>query len=110
LTVNNREVETVFMPEAGLDESNYVLNIAVLGSDIKTDVKAGENRNRQLKHDFTVLGYKKISMNKTDSEHTIKTQLPDIIETAPRMAISAWVNKDNDLTPIQAAGGWLENN
>lgn len=108
LTVNNREVETVFMPDAGLDESNYVLNIAVLGSDIKTDVKAGENRNRELKHDFTVLGYKTIPMLKNDSEHTIKTQFPDIIETAPRMAIAAWVNKDNDLTPIQAAGGWLD--
>lgn len=108
LTVNNREIATVFMPDAGLDESNYVLNVAVLGSDIKTDVKAGENSNRELKHDFTVLGYKKISMNKNDSEHTIKTQLPDIIETAPRMAVSAWINKDSDLIPIQAAGGWLE--
>ncbi len=108
LIVNNREVATVFMPAGGLDESGYVLNIAVLGLGIKTDVKAGENINKELKHDFTVLGYKKISMNRNDSGHTIKTGLPDIVETAPKMAVSAWVNKYDDPTPIQAAGGWLE--
>lgn len=110
LKVNNRDVAAAYKPHASVSGSDYVLNIAVLGFDIRTDVKAGENNNRELKHDFTVLGYKIILMNKRDADYEIMTNLPDIIETAPKMAVSAWVNQANDLTPIQAAGGWLDNN
>ncbi len=53
--------------------------------------------------------YKIIPLYKNESAYTVMTELPDIIETAPRMAISAWINKENDMTPVQAAGGWLSN-
>jgi hypothetical protein len=36
-------------------------------------------------------------------------ELPDIVETAPGMAVTAWINKENDMTPMQAVGGWLGN-
>ena len=109
LKISNMELSAVFNPVEVLSDKTLILNVAVLGFDIKTDVKAGENHNKELKHDFTVLGYKSIPLYKDNSAYSVMTELPDIVETAPRMAVSAWVNKENDMTPIQAAGGWLEN-
>ena len=107
LKINDMDMQASFMPTGKVLNQDLVLNIAVLGFDIKTDVTAGENRNRQLTHNFAVLGYKTIPLYKNDKGYAVATELPDIVETAPRMAISAWINKDNDLTPIQAVGGWL---
>jgi len=109
LKISNMELSAIFNTVEVLSDKTLILNVAVLGFDIKTDVKAGENHNKELKHDFTVLGYKSIPLYKDNSAYSVMTELPDIVETAPRMAVSAWVNKENDMTPIQAAGGWLEN-
>ena len=109
LKISDMEIAAKYEPTDDINDKTLILNIAVLGFDIKTDVKAGENSNKQLKHDFTVLGYKTIPLYKDKSSYAVVTELPDIVETAPRMAVSAWINKENDMTPIQAAGGWLEN-
>lgn len=108
LKINDMELTAEYNPPIPVTDTKLILNIAVLGFDITTDVKTGENRGKELKHDFTVLGYKSIPLYKELSTYVVMTELPDIVETAPRMAISAWVNKENDMTPIQAVGGWLE--
>ena len=108
LKINNMEMQAEYLPASPLKDNSLVLNIAVLGFDIKTNVKAGENRNRELTHNFAVLGYKTIPLYKNDHGYAVVTELPDIIETAPKMAISAWINKENNMTPIQAVGGWLD--
>lgn len=108
LKINDMNIEAQYMSVNKLEDKTLILNIAVLGFDIKTNVKAGENRNRELNHNFTVLGFKTIPLYKNDNGYAVMTELPDIVETAPRMAISAWINKENDMTPIQAVGGWLE--
>ncbi len=108
LNISDMALAAVFNPAEALTDKRLILNIAVLGFDIKTDVRSGENNNKQLRHDFTVLGYKSIPLYKDKSIYAVMTELPDIIETAPRMAVTAWINKENDMTPIQAAGGWLE--
>jgi len=109
LKVNDMELVAEYKPIENMSDKTLVLNVVVLGFGIKTDVTAGENNNKELKHDFTVLGYKTIPLYKNESTYTVMTELPDIIETAPRMAVSAWINKENDMTPVQAAGGWLSN-
>ncbi|MFT5396352.1 MAG: hypothetical protein ACI85N_001550 [Gammaproteobacteria bacterium] len=108
LKISDMELAAVFYPIEALTDKILILNVAVLGFDIKTDVKAGENNNKELKHDFTVLGFKSIPLYKDKSFYSVMTELPDIIETAPRMAVSAWINKENDMTPIQAVGGWIQ--
>lgn len=108
LKINDMTLDVKFEPSKNMTDKTLILNIVVLGFDIKTDVKAGENHNKELKHDFTVLGYKTIPLYKNESVYSVMTELPDIIETAPRMAVSAWINKESNMTPIQAAGGWLE--
>ncbi len=109
LKINDMEIAAEFKPLKKINDKSLILNVAILGFDIKTDVHSGENRNKELKHDFTVLGYKTIPLYKNDAAYTVMSELPDIIETAPRMAVSAWVNMENDMTPVQAAGGWLDN-
>lgn len=108
LKINDmNNVDAIYTPVNAVEETRYILNIAVLGFDIKTEVKAGENRDRRLINDFTVLGYKKVPLYKGDNAHTVTTELPEVIKSVPRMAVSVWVNKTNILTPIQATGGWL---
>ena len=109
LMINDMELAAEYKPTENMTDKILILNVAVLGFDIKTNVKSGENNNKELKHDFTVLGYKTIPLYKKLATYTVMTELPDIIETAPRMAVSAWVNRENNMTPIQAVGGWLEN-
>jgi hypothetical protein len=109
LKINDMELMAEYKPVEKLTDKSLILNIAVLGFDIKTDVKAGENSNKELKHNFTVLGYKTIPLYRNESDYAVMTELPDIVETAPRMAISTWINRENDMTPVQAAGGWLDN-
>lgn len=108
LKINDMDLEAVYNPVEKMTDRSLILNVAVLGFDIKTDVKSGENRNKELKHNFTVLGYKTIPLYKNQSAYAVMTELPDIVETAPRMAVSAWINKENNMTPIQAVGGWIE--
>lgn len=109
LNITDMELQAEYKPTKKMKDESLVLNIVVLGFDIKTNVRAGENRNKELKHDFTVLAYKTIPLYKNESVYAVMTELPDIVETAPRMAVSAWINKQNNMTPIQAAGGWLDN-
>jgi hypothetical protein len=107
LNINDMELKVKYTPIKNMTDKTLILNVAVLGFDLKTDVRAGENSNKQLKHDFTVLGYKTIPLYKNETGYAVMTELPDIIETAPRMAVTAWINKENDMTPMQAVGGWL---
>lgn len=108
LKINDMELKVEYRPTENMSDKTLILNIAVLGFDIKTNVRAGENRNKELNHDFTVLGFKTVPLYKNQSVYEVMTELPDIVETAPRMAVSAWINKENDMTPMQAAGGWLD--
>jgi len=108
LKINDMDLAVEFTPTEKMTDKTLILNVAVLGFDIKTDVKSGENRNKILKHNFTVLGYKTIPLYKNQASYVVMTELPDIVETAPRMAVSAWINRENNMTPIQAVGGWID--
>jgi hypothetical protein len=110
LTVNvdQQTVQATYKP-AGQRITKPVLNIAVLGFDLVTKVEAGENRNKQLKHDFTVLGYSTVPMATEDGAYSATTQLPEVSIVAPRTGLAVWINEQGDQTPIQATGGWLNN-
>ena len=48
------------------------LEVALLGADLESNVKGGENSGRKLRHDFVVLDLAKIDMTK-ESNHWIAT-------------------------------------
>lgn len=104
--VDQKNIEATYVPSAN-SISMPVLNIAVLGFDLVTKVQAGENNGKELKHDFTVLGYKSVSMSPSENGYKINTSLPDISTDAPGLGIAAWIQDKNNMTPVQATGGYL---
>lgn len=83
-----------------------ILNVALLGSGIKTDILSGENRNRSFKEDFIVL-----SMQSKPSNNG-KWTLPFNINSkfnVERYAIALWVSPVDKMKPLQATGGWIIN-
>jgi len=83
------------------------LNVAVLGFDLITTVEAGENHGRKLAHDFVVLGYQRTAMETSEKGYLLTTKLPMKIEPASKTGLATWIDYGNDLTPVQATGGWL---
>ena len=108
LTVNvdQQTIHANYKP-AGQGINKPLLNIAILGFDLVTKVEAGENRGKQLKHDFTVLGYSTVPMSAEDGVYTATTQFPGTSIQAPQTAIATWISEQGDQTPVQATGGWL---
>jgi hypothetical protein len=95
--------QTIKAKYAGKQEP-MVLNVALLGFGINTPVTAGENADRNLRHEFVVLAHEQYSS--TTPDWTVN--LPTVASTpVGRRAIALWVNRPSDLTPIQATGGWL---
>ncbi len=79
------------------------LNAALLGMDLSTQIKAGENAGRRAEHQFVVLG-----LARTTSEGTHWTlSLPKTELAATRYALAIWVSQGDDPTPLQATGGYL---
>ena len=80
------------------------LNIAVLGMDLLSQIKAGENQGRTARHNFVVVGYK--SLNSVDAQWL--TNLPNLYYTgAKHYALAVWVSREGAPTPLQAVGGDL---
>jgi hypothetical protein len=80
---------------AGANEAH----VALLGADISSEVKAGENRGRTLIHNFVVLSHESGSL-----DHVFT--LPQSREGAHH-ALAVWVSAKGLAAPIQAVGGWL---
>lgn len=107
VNINQQQIDAAYQP-SGVSVRKPVLNVAVLGFDLVTKVQAGENRGRELKHDFTVLGYKTVSMSPSENRFTTITRLPELSANAPRLGVAVWIHEEGDLTPIQATGGYLK--
>jgi len=107
LRVEHGQVKATFLPAAATSKPAE-LNVAVLGFGLQTEVEAGENHGKTLKHDFVVLGYSRAEMHKTGKTLSATTTIPEARFKAPRRAIAAWVSAKDDPFPVQAVGGWLE--
>jgi hypothetical protein len=78
------------------------LHVARLGFDLSTNVKAGENSGRKLRHDFVVLSLERAPMQSGKAQ----LNLPSAAAST-RTALAAWITAPGELEPIQATGGWL---
>lgn len=84
---------------------DYEVYAAVLGAGILSDIRAGENRGRKLRHDFVVLSLKKARLKAGSAELKLPKSSEPGIE---RQAVAFWITRRGKLTPLQATGGWLE--
>lgn len=107
INIDNNQVVASYRPTLKITRT-LVLNIAVLGFDLVTDIKAGENRGKKLTHDFVVLGYDSIPLSLVEEDYTVTTMLPEVSVEDSHKGFAAWISYKNDPTPIQAVGGWLD--
>ncbi len=102
ITLSGKEITATF-------DSNeqpfkpLLLNIALLGFDLQTQVPAGENKGKILSHNFVVLGHDTTASNNNQWRAT----LPSTAINSQKYALAAWVSEPDNPTPIQATGGWL---
>lgn len=106
LEIDDGRASAEYVP-ATVTSKPVELNIAVLGFDLETSVKAGENRGRTLEHDFVVVGYKRVDMRRSENVLSAVTELPETKHTGRKSAVAAWVSAKGDPFPVQVVGGWL---
>lgn len=93
---------------AGQSFSTFDFRAALLGFDLNSDVKAGENRGRKLQHDFVVITLATATSKRgSDSFQTELTLTPPSHLSAKRLGVAVWVTRHGDSQPLQAIGGWL---
>jgi hypothetical protein len=97
-----------FEPASRSTEDSLVFYAVLLGFDLTTNVKAGENRGRKLQHDFVVLSMSKAASGRSGEAFEVVLSLarsPGI--ESDRRAVVGWVCRNRTLEPVQAVGGWL---
>jgi hypothetical protein len=98
------KLSATFVPET-TQPSALTLNVALLGNDLESDVKRGENSGRKLRHDFVVLDLIKIDMANESNRWTGSVESSKSSVTDKPSALAAWITENGK--PIQATGGWL---
>jgi len=97
-------LSAAFVPET-IQPRALALNVALLGNDLESDVKRGENSGRKLHHDFVVLDLIKIDMANESNRWTGSGAVPMRSGNDKPSALAAWITEN--AIPIQATGGWL---
>jgi hypothetical protein len=98
-SIENGQLHTSFP----VDDSELELHVAVLGFDIATPVKRGENRNKTLQQEFVSLAY--TIHRSMDGQWSVP--VPEATQPAGRYGIALWVSTAGNPVPLQATGGWL---
>jgi hypothetical protein len=101
------KISATFAPNT-MQARSLALNVALLGNDLESDVKRGENGGRKLRHDFVVLQLAKSEMTNQGNLWTGKVLLSSNPGTDKATALAAWVKSSETAPPIQATGGWLK--
>lgn len=104
--IENEQARVSFTPVSNNSDS-LQLELALLGGELESDVKRGENSGRKLRHDFTALHFVTAPMRADGPRFTASVSLSVKTPTSPR-AIAAWVTRGNAQPPLQATGGWLK--
>jgi hypothetical protein len=78
-------------------------HVAVLGMDLVSDIRAGENAGRHSTHQFVVLAH----MQETSDTLQWQTALPHANQQAQRKAVVVWLSATDNPAPLQATGGFI---
>ena len=101
------KLSATFVP-ARTQPRALAFNVALLGNELESDVKRGENSGRKLRHDFVVLDLLKVDMANESNRWTGSVGLPREFGGDKATALAAWVTAPETTAPIQATGGWLK--
>lgn len=103
VTVNNKMVQANYKL---INKTKFPLrlNVAVLGMNLISHIKRGENEGRIAKHEFVVVGFNSIESNNLEWN----INLPELhYSKAKKYALAVWVSEVNNPTPLQVVGGLL---
>jgi type II secretory pathway pseudopilin PulG len=78
---------------------------ALLGGGIVSRVRAGENSGRTLRHEFVALALETARLESGRARVLLPSAGRDGVT---RSALTGWVTRRGDPTPLQATGGWLD--
>lgn len=106
VSLNGNRLLARFSPTSTTAEP-LTLNVALLGMNLETRVKAGENHGRVLRHDFVALGMSTAPLEIADDDYSATIDLPDVSQHAEDLALVAWVSAAGSQAPIQSVGGYL---
>ncbi len=95
-----------FRPATG-SATDWEAHLALLGSGITTNVRAGENSGRNLAHDFVVLELRNAGLKSEKGVARVRLTTSAPTEPGARKAVAVWVTELGQLVPVQAAGAWL---
>ena len=105
-TVDGNSVTVTFAPLAD-DPGALTAHVAVLGMGLETQVRAGENRGKTLRHDFVVLDTAEARLERDDHELRTTLTLPATSAFAGERALAVWVSRRGLPFPLQSTGGFL---
>ena len=106
-STNGSRWSVSFTPVGGAN-GKYEIHAALLAGGIVSEVKAGENRGRTLPHEFAVVDLVQLGMTSSNGVANGKFILNLARHAAGKnLAVTAWVTRAGEMTPLQAAGGWL---
>jgi hypothetical protein len=110
LTVTSTDAnrwQVIFAPQKNSGTA-YEIHAALLAGGISSDVKAGENRGRQLNHDFAAVNMIQIGLTTSNGAAHGRFIISAPKATAGKTsALTVWVTHAGELEPVQATGGWL---
>ncbi|MCH9699140.1 MAG: DUF1223 domain-containing protein [Gammaproteobacteria bacterium] len=102
-----KKADIQFIPDPVIHQHQLTINLAVLGMNLSTGVKSGENRGRILLHDFVVLSHAEEDalINQDNSFHSLMV-IPGTSTDIERIIV-VWISDPDSLRIIQATGGYL---
>lgn len=108
-SITNETLNVRYQPERTRDEpKNLIVNTAILGFGLTSQIDAGENTGRDLNHDFVVLEYRQAPMRLISGSYQTSLERHSRTIYADRYAVVIWVSNEGKQAPLQATGGWLD--
>lgn len=102
ISVENRQVAGEYVP-ATPSRTKLLVNVALLGMGLHTEIESGEREGSSTTHEFVVLGHEQQALQ----GNAFSVALPKPLVPAKEQAIAVWLSQGSDPTPIQAVGGML---
>ncbi|MEM9402011.1 MAG: DUF1223 domain-containing protein [Pseudomonadota bacterium] len=106
VSVEADEARVLFSPTDDSEETLRVY-VAILGMGLETEIRAGENRGRKLRHDFVTLHLDSESMQSSNGKFIAQIELPEVQTDAEQLSIAVWVTSSNGIDVLQSTGGFL---
>ncbi len=107
VNIKDNQLKAHFNNQTGNDVP-LSLHLALVAAGLQTKVTRGENRNKLLEHDFTVLEHQEFEPEKQHPQSFVGEVVIEskYINSAKKLAWVAWVEQRHQ--PIQAVGDWLQ--